>query len=156
MLLLGNKKSLYEAMGKNGVNMREEVLKMFNENYHGGMMKLVVIGGGMFLKYHCYNICFNQGCNSIFWVTIFVPHRANWNIRGLGEEVVYHGQSRPASEDSCWGKAYTILETWETIQVRSRQRCTWCGLVMDTAMFTPWVPKEATLLFGASPWPRYS
>ncbi|KAJ1699101.1 hypothetical protein LUZ63_007613 [Rhynchospora breviuscula] len=40
----GNKKSLYEAMG-NGVNMREEVLKMFNENYHGGMMKLVVIGG---------------------------------------------------------------------------------------------------------------
>ncbi|KAJ3676945.1 hypothetical protein LUZ60_002669 [Juncus effusus] len=40
----GNKKSLYEAMG-HGVNMREQVLKMFNENYHAGIMNLVIIGG---------------------------------------------------------------------------------------------------------------
>jgi hypothetical protein len=50
----------------NGVNMREEVLKMFNENYHGGMMKLVVIGGGMFLNYHWYNVFFYWSCNFIF------------------------------------------------------------------------------------------
>ena len=43
--LAGNKKSLVDAM-ENGVNLREEILKMYKENYHGGMMKLVVIGGG--------------------------------------------------------------------------------------------------------------
>lgn len=40
----GNRKSLVDAM-ENGVNLREEILKMYRENYHGGMMKLVVIGG---------------------------------------------------------------------------------------------------------------
>ncbi|KAL5217065.1 hypothetical protein ABZP36_017749 [Zizania latifolia] len=40
----GNKKSLVEAMGS-GINLREEVLKMYMNNYHGGMMKLVIIGG---------------------------------------------------------------------------------------------------------------
>lgn len=40
----GNKKSLVDAM-ENGINLREEILLMYRENYHGGIMKLVVIGG---------------------------------------------------------------------------------------------------------------
>ncbi|CAI0401778.1 unnamed protein product [Linum tenue] len=40
----GNKKSLVDAMEK-GVDLREQILKMYNEYYHGGVMKLVVIGG---------------------------------------------------------------------------------------------------------------
>nr|XP_010921137.1 nardilysin-like isoform X2 [Elaeis guineensis] len=40
----GNKKSLIDAM-ENGINLREEILQMYRDNYHGGMMKLVVIGG---------------------------------------------------------------------------------------------------------------
>ncbi|XP_020276491.1 nardilysin-like isoform X4 [Asparagus officinalis] len=40
----GNKKSLVDAM-ENGINLREEILKLYRENYHGGMMKLAVIGG---------------------------------------------------------------------------------------------------------------
>ncbi|KAG0447605.1 hypothetical protein HPP92_028242 [Vanilla planifolia] len=40
----GNKKSLVDAM-ENGVNLREEILRMFKDNYRGGIMKLVVIGG---------------------------------------------------------------------------------------------------------------
>ncbi|KAL6902039.1 hypothetical protein ACP4OV_004915 [Aristida adscensionis] len=40
----GNKKSLVDAMGS-GINLREEILQMYNRNYHGGMMKLVIIGG---------------------------------------------------------------------------------------------------------------
>ncbi|KAM7259044.1 hypothetical protein ACFE04_014785 [Oxalis oulophora] len=40
----GNKKSLVDAMEK-GVNLREQILKMYKEYYHGGLMKLVVIGG---------------------------------------------------------------------------------------------------------------
>ncbi|XP_020576431.1 nardilysin-like [Phalaenopsis equestris] len=40
----GNKKSLVDAM-ENGVNLREEILLMYRGNYHGDIMKLVVIGG---------------------------------------------------------------------------------------------------------------
>lgn len=40
----GNKKSLVDAMGS-GINLREEILQMYMSNYHGGMMKLVIIGG---------------------------------------------------------------------------------------------------------------
>ncbi|GMG98165.1 hypothetical protein Nepgr_000005 [Nepenthes gracilis] len=40
----GNKKSLTDAMEK-GVNLREQILKLYGENYYGGLMKLVVIGG---------------------------------------------------------------------------------------------------------------
>ncbi|MQL76025.1 hypothetical protein Taro_008407 [Colocasia esculenta] len=40
----GNKKSLVDAM-ENGVNLREEILRLYKQNYHGGTMKLVVIGG---------------------------------------------------------------------------------------------------------------
>ncbi|KAF3454806.1 hypothetical protein FNV43_RR05254 [Rhamnella rubrinervis] len=40
----GNKKSLVDAMEK-GVNLREQILKLYNDYYHGGLMKLVVIGG---------------------------------------------------------------------------------------------------------------
>ncbi|KAH9621847.1 hypothetical protein KSS87_013161 [Heliosperma pusillum] len=40
----GNKKSLMEAM-ENGVDLRGKIVKMFEDNYHGGVMKLVVIGG---------------------------------------------------------------------------------------------------------------
>ncbi|XP_057953275.1 nardilysin-like isoform X2 [Malania oleifera] len=40
----GNKKSLVDAMEK-GINLREQILKLYKDNYHGGLMKLVVIGG---------------------------------------------------------------------------------------------------------------
>ncbi|KAK7301570.1 hypothetical protein RJT34_12437 [Clitoria ternatea] len=40
----GNKKSLVDAMEK-GINLREQILTLYNNYYHGGLMKLVVIGG---------------------------------------------------------------------------------------------------------------
>ncbi|KAA0033496.1 nardilysin-like [Cucumis melo var. makuwa] len=40
----GNKKSLVDAMEK-GINLREQILKLFRDYYHGGLMKLTVIGG---------------------------------------------------------------------------------------------------------------
>ncbi|CAN1266237.1 At1g06900 [Linum perenne] len=40
----GNKKSLADAIEK-GIDLREQILKMYNDYYHGGVMKLVVIGG---------------------------------------------------------------------------------------------------------------
>ncbi|KAG2540963.1 nardilysin-like isoform X1 [Panicum virgatum] len=40
----GNKKSLVDAMGS-GINLREEILQMYMKKYHGGAMKLVIIGG---------------------------------------------------------------------------------------------------------------
>lgn len=41
----GNKKSLVDAMEK-GIDLRECILKLFSDYYHGALMKLVVIGGG--------------------------------------------------------------------------------------------------------------
>ncbi|PKI54674.1 hypothetical protein CRG98_024959 [Punica granatum] len=40
----GNKKSLVDAMEK-GINLREHILELFKNYYHGALMKLVVIGG---------------------------------------------------------------------------------------------------------------
>ncbi|KAI3450239.1 hypothetical protein Pfo_006904 [Paulownia fortunei] len=40
----GNKKSLADAMEK-GINLRDRILKLYHDNYYGGSMKLVVIGG---------------------------------------------------------------------------------------------------------------
>ncbi|KEH34462.1 insulin-degrading enzyme [Medicago truncatula] len=40
----GNKKSLADAMEK-GIDLREQILKLYKDYYHGGLMKLVVIGG---------------------------------------------------------------------------------------------------------------
>ncbi|KAL3829021.1 hypothetical protein ACJIZ3_017823 [Penstemon smallii] len=40
----GNKKSLSDAMDK-GINLRDHILKLYNDNYFGESMKLVVIGG---------------------------------------------------------------------------------------------------------------
>ncbi|KAJ3699601.1 hypothetical protein LUZ61_003306 [Rhynchospora tenuis] len=40
----GNKKSLSDAEGS-GINIREELLRIYRDNYHAGIMKLVVIGG---------------------------------------------------------------------------------------------------------------
>ncbi|KAE8039413.1 hypothetical protein FH972_011826 [Carpinus fangiana] len=40
----GNKKSLADAMEK-GINLREQILKLYTDYYYGGLMKLVVIGG---------------------------------------------------------------------------------------------------------------
>lgn len=40
----GNKKSLADAVDK-GVNLREQILKLYHDNYRGGSMKLAVIGG---------------------------------------------------------------------------------------------------------------
>lgn len=44
-LMEGNKKSLVDAIEK-GINLRECILKLFSDYYHGDLMKLVVIGGG--------------------------------------------------------------------------------------------------------------
>ncbi|KFK43001.1 hypothetical protein AALP_AA1G066600 [Arabis alpina] len=40
----GNKKSLSGAI-ENGVDLRERIMNLYKEYYHGGLMKLVVIGG---------------------------------------------------------------------------------------------------------------
>ncbi|KAK4707469.1 hypothetical protein R3W88_032961 [Solanum pinnatisectum] len=40
----GNKKSLADAVQK-GVNLREQILRLYHDNYRGGSMKLAVIGG---------------------------------------------------------------------------------------------------------------
>lgn len=40
----GNKKSLIDAV-EGGINLREQILKLYRDYYHGGLMKLVVIGG---------------------------------------------------------------------------------------------------------------
>ncbi|PQP97512.1 hypothetical protein Pyn_14490 [Prunus yedoensis var. nudiflora] len=40
----GNKKNLVDAM-ENGINLCERILKLYRDYYHGGLMKLVVIGG---------------------------------------------------------------------------------------------------------------
>nr|XP_043635992.1 nardilysin-like [Erigeron canadensis] len=40
----GNKRSLVDAVDK-GINLRDQIFKLYNEYYHGGLMKLVIIGG---------------------------------------------------------------------------------------------------------------
>ncbi|KAG8371571.1 hypothetical protein BUALT_Bualt13G0101800 [Buddleja alternifolia] len=40
----GNKKSLADAT-ESGINLRDQILKLYNDHYYGGSMKLVVIGG---------------------------------------------------------------------------------------------------------------
>ncbi|PRQ34787.1 putative insulysin [Rosa chinensis] len=40
----GNKKSLVNAKEK-GIDLREQIMKFYSDYYHGGLMKLVVIGG---------------------------------------------------------------------------------------------------------------
>ncbi|PON37676.1 S-ribosylhomocysteinase (LuxS) [Parasponia andersonii] len=40
----GNKKSLVDAVEK-GINLRQQILNLYKDYYHGGLMKLVVIGG---------------------------------------------------------------------------------------------------------------
>ncbi|XP_073021907.1 nardilysin-like [Primulina eburnea] len=40
----GNKKSLADAV-ENGINLRDHILKLYNDYYYGGSMKLVIIGG---------------------------------------------------------------------------------------------------------------
>lgn len=46
-LFVGNKKSLADAVDK-GINLRDRILKLYHDNYYGGSMKLVIIGGGEF------------------------------------------------------------------------------------------------------------
>lgn len=40
----GNKKSLVDAMEK-GIDLRKQILNLYKDYYHGGLMRLVVIGG---------------------------------------------------------------------------------------------------------------
>ncbi|XP_004300711.1 PREDICTED: insulin-degrading enzyme-like [Fragaria vesca subsp. vesca] len=40
----GNKRSLDDAREK-GINLRQQIMQMYTDYYHGGLMKLVVIGG---------------------------------------------------------------------------------------------------------------
>ena len=35
-----------------GINLRERILNLYNENYYAGAMKLVVIGGGKLSELH--------------------------------------------------------------------------------------------------------
>ena len=35
------------------VDLRQRIMKMYEDNYHGGVMKLVVIGGGNTLPFPC-------------------------------------------------------------------------------------------------------
>lgn len=49
--LVGNKKSLFDAMEK-GVDLREQIWKLYEDYYCGGLMKLVVIGGGIVSLFH--------------------------------------------------------------------------------------------------------
>lgn len=50
----GNKKSLSDATER-GVNLREQIFKLYHDNYYGRKMKLVIIGGGnVFLKLNIY------------------------------------------------------------------------------------------------------
>lgn len=44
----GNKKSLVDAVEK-GIDLRKQILELYNDYYHGELMKLVVIGGGKLL-----------------------------------------------------------------------------------------------------------
>lgn len=46
-IFLGSKKSLADAVEK-GIDLRDRILKLYHDNYHGGSMKLVLIGGGNF------------------------------------------------------------------------------------------------------------
>lgn len=42
---VGNKRSLNDATEK-GVDLREQIWKLYRDNYFGELMKLVIIGGG--------------------------------------------------------------------------------------------------------------
>ncbi|KAL5141432.1 Nardilysin-like [Glycine soja] len=58
----GNKKSLVDAMEK-GINLLEQILKLYKDYYHGGLMKLVIIGGGEDLFHYLvygYSICIQE------------------------------------------------------------------------------------------------
>ncbi|KAF6164742.1 hypothetical protein GIB67_040994 [Kingdonia uniflora] len=41
----GNKKTLVDDASENGINIHEQIMHLYNENYYGSLMKLVVIGG---------------------------------------------------------------------------------------------------------------
>jgi hypothetical protein len=45
MACKGNKKSL-DGARERGINLRQQILELYRDYYHGGLMKLVVIGGG--------------------------------------------------------------------------------------------------------------
>jgi len=68
----GNKKSLVDAMEK-GINLREQILKLYGDYYHGGLMKLVVIGGGEVLfHYFCVLLFYLEPRNfTKFMIVIF-------------------------------------------------------------------------------------
>lgn len=49
-----------------GINLREQILKFYRDYYHGGLMKLVVIGGGTsFLCYCLYIIYYTMYCSCL-------------------------------------------------------------------------------------------
>lgn len=37
------------------MNLREQILQLYHDNYRGGSMKLVIIGGGNFLRFRIVN-----------------------------------------------------------------------------------------------------
>lgn len=46
-----------------GINLREQILKLYKDYYHGGLMKLVIIGGGEDLFHYLvygYSICIQE------------------------------------------------------------------------------------------------
>lgn len=57
----GNKKSLMDAVEK-GVDLRQRIMKMYEDNYYGEFIKLVLIGGGrvfcFYLMYYVLISCY--------------------------------------------------------------------------------------------------
>jgi len=45
-VVAGNRKSLQCEPTRKGIDMRAKLLKLYNENYLAGRMKLAVLGGG--------------------------------------------------------------------------------------------------------------
>lgn len=50
-----------------GINLQEQIMKLYMNYYQGGLMKLVVIGGGTVFLLSCY-ILFILLCSALFLV----------------------------------------------------------------------------------------
>ena len=51
-----------------GINLREQIMKLYMNYYQGGLMKLVVIGGGTVFLLSCYILFIIILCSALFLV----------------------------------------------------------------------------------------
>lgn len=83
-MVAGNKKSLVDAMEK-GINLREQILKLYRDYYYGGLMKLVVIGGGrVFFSDSPDTVCcilYHLGCA---WTEIGIRNKSSAELNSIG------------------------------------------------------------------------